>query len=140
VIYVDTNIIVDVVQPDPVWAEWSASALERARSSDQLVTGPIVAAEVAHGLETIELLEHTFAGLSIDLLDADLMAAFRAGQAFREYRRRGGQRASLLPDFLIGAQAAALGAAVLTRDPRRFRSYFPDLPLITPDRGALTSP
>jgi predicted nucleic acid-binding protein len=51
-----------------------------------------------------------------------------------DYRRNGGPRQSLLPDFYIGAHASIAGLPLLTRDPRRFRRYFPRLELIAPDR------
>lgn len=59
--------------------------------------------------------------------------AFLAGKAFREYRRRGGRKASPLPDFYIGAHAAVENLHVLTRDPRRVTSYFPTVMVISPD-------
>ncbi|BCI90504.1 hypothetical protein NIIDMKKI_57100 [Mycobacterium kansasii] len=59
-------------------------------------------------------------------------AAFLAGKCFLEYRRRQGQKRSPLPDFYIGAHAAVTGRALLTRDPRRYRSFFPRLELISP--------
>jgi hypothetical protein len=58
--------------------------------------------------------------------------AFRAGIAFQEYRRKGGPRQSILPDFLIGGQAANRGWPILTRDSKRFASYFPELTIIDP--------
>lgn len=132
-IYVDTNVVLDVLQRDPTWFDWSLEALVRGRTGDRLITGYVVAAEVGHYVESSAALARNFAGLMIDVIDTDLDAAFGAGQAYREYRRRGGERLSLLPDFLVGAHAAAVKASILTRDPRRFRSYFPDLPLITPE-------
>jgi hypothetical protein len=60
-------------------------------------------------------------------------AAFQAGQAHLQYRRRGGARERTLPDFLIGAHARVMGYLLLTRDPRRYRGYFPDVELIAPD-------
>lgn len=60
-------------------------------------------------------------------------AAFVAGKAYLEYRRRGGMRRSPLPDFFIGAHAAVRGYELLTRDPARYRSYFPRLKLIAPN-------
>lgn len=131
--YVDTNVVLDVLERNEAWFDWSVDALEDARLRGQLVTGPVVAAEVGHYAASAASLGRDFAMLMIDLVDADLDAAWRGGQAFRQYRGRGGRRASLLPDFLIGGHAAALGAAVLTRDARRFRSYFPELALITPE-------
>jgi hypothetical protein len=60
-------------------------------------------------------------------------AAFLAGKCFLAYRRRGGAKLSPLPDFFIGAHAAVAGYRLLTRDARRYRTYFPALALIAPD-------
>lgn len=60
-------------------------------------------------------------------------AAFAASRAFALYRRDGGRREMVLPDFLIGAHAAIRGYSLLTRDLRRFRTYFPTVDLITPE-------
>ena len=38
----------------------------------------------------------------------------------------------MLPDFFIGAHAVVAGMSLLTRDTRRYRSYFPTVVLITP--------
>ena len=59
-------------------------------------------------------------------------AAFLAGKSFLAYRRRGGTKRSPLPDFLIGAHAAVAGYQLVTRDPARYRTYFPKLALIAP--------
>lgn len=132
-IYVDTNIALDVLEGDPRWLDWSVQALEDARAAGPLVTGHVVAAEIGHYADSAATLSTQLNALMIELIDADLETAWLAGQAYRDYRRRGGERLSLLPDFLIGAHAKTLGAAILTRDPRRFRSYFPELNLITPE-------
>lgn len=62
-------------------------------------------------------------------------AAFLAGKSFLAYRRRGGTKRAPLPDFFIGAHAAIAGYRLLTRDAARYRTYFPSLPLIAPNRG-----
>jgi predicted nucleic acid-binding protein len=67
------------------------------------------------------------------LVDSSVSAAFLAGRCFLDYRRRGGSRAGVLPDFFIGAHAAVAGDRLLTRDGRRYRTYFPTLKLIAPD-------
>jgi predicted nucleic acid-binding protein len=59
-------------------------------------------------------------------------ALFRAATAFKEYRARGGPKNSLLPDFLIGATAAVLGAPLVTANARDFVGYFPEVPIIAP--------
>ena len=93
---------------------------------------PIIYAEVSIGFTRVEELDDV---LSADYFAREALpweAAFLAGQAFVRYRRRGGARVHPLPDFYIGAHAAIAGYALLTRDARRYRSYFPKLRLIAP--------
>jgi len=132
-IYVDTNVVLDIINHSPQWLDWSAGRLASAAIEGRLVTGIVVAAEVAHYTRSADQLASAFQALTIELVEADLTAAWIAGQAYCQYRARGGERQSLLPDFLIGGHAMALGASLLTRDSRRFRSYFPKLTLITPE-------
>lgn len=134
-IYVDTNIVLDILERDSRWFDWSLDALEAARVAGQVVTGYVVAAEIGHYTPSAAILSNKLQALLIELIDADVESAWLAGRACRDYRARGGDRLSLLPDFLIGAHAQSLGAAMLTRDPGRFRSYFPDLTLITPEEN-----
>lgn len=132
-ICVDTNVIIDVLASDVNWYEWSSHQIAAARKAGPLLCGHVVAAELSSRMSSPEELERTLGSLGIEVADLDMDAAFIAGHAHREYRDRGGKRESLIPDFLIGSQALSMGASMLTRDPRRFRSYFPSLPLITPE-------
>lgn len=59
-------------------------------------------------------------------------ALYLAGRAYLQYRQRGGQKASVLPDFFIGAHAAVEGWVLLTRDAARFSTYFPTLEIVAP--------
>lgn len=129
-VLVDSNVILDVATEDPNWYEWSSQALAEAADVSILVINPIVYAEVSVRYATIEELEEALTGLRRDPLPWE--GAFLAGKAFRKYRRRGGVRASTLPDFYIGAHAAVSGMTLLTRDPRRYRTYFPSLKIIAP--------
>lgn len=129
---VDSNVILDIVTEDPEWLDWSAAALARQADAGALVVNPIVYAEVAGRFERIEDLE---AALPEDYYQRHPLpweAAFLAGRCFVRYRRRGGQRRSPLPDFYIGAHALLRGMTLLTRDARRYRSYFPRLRIIAP--------
>ena len=72
------------------------------------------------------------AGLSVH--DFGALPAHRAGVVHRAYRKAGGQRDKILADFLIGAHAEAEADALITRDPRPYRSYFPSLVLISPSK------
>ncbi|MEQ9639451.1 MAG: type II toxin-antitoxin system VapC family toxin [Alphaproteobacteria bacterium] len=132
-IVVDTNILLDVLLKQQPWFDWSAHALESAGDGAQLVINPIIYAEVSIGYESIEALNSALPEEFVRREPIPDEAAFLAGKAFTQYRRRGGPRSSLLPDFLIGAHAAVQGYALLTRDVRRFRFYFPTLRLIAPD-------
>jgi len=131
-VLVDSNVLLDVLTEDPTWYEWSSSALAECASESTLYLNPIIYAEVSIGFDRIEDLE---AALPDDLfrrLPLPLEAAFLAGKAFVRYRRRGGARTSTLPDFLIGAHAAVSGLRLLTRDDRRYRSYFPGVEYVAP--------
>jgi predicted nucleic acid-binding protein len=129
---VDSNVILDLLTEDPEWLDWSATALARQANTGPLVVNPLVYAEVAARFDRIEDLE---AALPEDYFLRQPLpweAAFLAGRSFIRYRRKGGQRRSPLPDFYIGAHALVGGLTLLTRDPRRYRSYFPALRLIAP--------
>ena len=131
-ILVDSSVILDVVTEDPEWYEWSAGQLEKLAESHTLVINPIIYSEVSIGFDRIEDLNQT---LPPDFFRRDPLsweAAFLAGKCFIKYRRTGGKRCSPLPDFYIGAHAALSGIALLTRDTKRYRTYFPKLALISP--------
>lgn len=131
-ILVDTNVLLDVVTDDPVWADWSQRQLNAAVLRDQLAINPVVYAEFSSRFPQIEDLDAMLAVGGIALVEMSRAALFLAGQAFKAYRSRGGARTSILPDFFIGAQAVVLEAPLITRDLRRYRSYFPTIDLIAP--------
>ena len=131
-VLVDSNVILDVLTEDPQWFEWSAQMLTEYVDRGMLVINPLIYAEISIGFNQVEELE---SALPNDFFRRDPLpyeAAFLAGQSFLEYRRRGGDRRSPLPDFYIGAHAAVTGMPLLTRDVNRYRTYFPALQLITP--------
>ena len=131
-ILVDSNVILDVVTEDPKWYEWSAAQLEKLAESHTLVINPIIYSEVSVGFDRIEDLD---LALPPDFFRRDPLpweAGFLAGKCFVKSRRSGGKRGSPLPDFYIGAHAAILGFALLTRDTNRYKTYFPKLALISP--------
>lgn len=125
-------MILDVVTDDPRWGEWSSSMLARCAEGGILVINPIIYAEVSIGFERIEDLDEVLAADSFLRAPLPWEAAFLAGKCFLEYRRRGGSRRSPLPDFYIGAHAAVAGLPLLTRDARRYRTYFRNLRILSP--------
>ncbi len=130
-IFVDSNIFIDLIDPQSDWYEWSQEKI--VDPADELVINHVVLAEVARQFASLAEQQNYFAtlGVLVELLDEK--AAFRAGQAHNAYRRAGGVREGILADFLICAHAATLGATLLTRDRQRFAAYFPELTLITPE-------
>lgn len=130
-ILVDTNVLLDVVKADPIWMPWSLLQLRSAKSG-QLATNMVVYAELAAYPTASDQLNPFLDTLNIQVLDLTRPAARLAGQAFREYRQRGGVKTGVLPDFFIGAHAQAEKYKLLTRDAGRYKTYFPKIKLICP--------
>jgi predicted nucleic acid-binding protein len=130
-------VILDVVTDDPRWGEWSSGMLARCAESGMLVINPIIYAELSVGFERIEELDAVLPADSFRRDPLPWEAAFLAGKCFLAYRRQGGARRSPLPDFYIGAHAAVMGLPLLTRDARRYRTYFPNLRLLAPEETDL---
>jgi predicted nucleic acid-binding protein len=129
---VDSNVLIDVIEGGLAWSERSEIALERVGAAGPVVINPVIYAEVSLRYEDTDELD---LDLPLDFFQREQLpwpAAFLAGKAFAEYRRRGGRRRSPLPDFFIGAHAAVTGMQLLTRDAARYRTYFPTVGLIVP--------
>ena len=131
-ILVDSNVWLDVLTEDVRWCEWSAGAIERHADESVLAINPVIYAEVSIRFTRIEQLEEALPADLVERLPIPWEAAFLAGKCFMRYRRRGGSRRSPLPDFFIGAHAAVESLPLLTRDPARYRTYFPTVELIAP--------
>jgi predicted nucleic acid-binding protein len=132
---VDTNILLDVITEDPKWADWSSEALTRLGDETTLAINPIIYAEVSIHLRTIEEMDDVVPDRHFRRLDLPYEAAFLAGKAFLAYRRRGGLKTMPLADFYIGAHAAVSEMQLLTRDARRYRTYFPTVSVLAPERA-----
>ena len=130
---VDTNVLLDIATDDPRWANWSLRQLDAASIRGPVVINAAVYAEFSVGYVRIEELDAVLADAGIALLDMPRAALFLAGKVFQRHRAQGGTRTDVLPDFFIGAHAAVAELALLTRDPQRYRAYFPTITLMTPD-------
>jgi predicted nucleic acid-binding protein len=131
-VFVDSNVILDVITDDSRWGAWSAAQLSQALDAGPVLINAIVYAEIAFACARIEevdalLPQHLYAYRPIPR-----EASFLAARAHADYRQRGGQRSMILPDFLIGAHALLEAKALLTRDGRRYRQAFPRLRLVLP--------
>ena len=128
----DTSVLLDVVTDDPTWASWSQQQMEALALKGPLFINAVVYAEVSIGYRRIEELEAVLAAIAVKLLEIPRPALFLAGKVFRAYRRKGGRKSGVLPDFFIGAHAAVAGLPLLSRDTGRYRANFPTLQLIAP--------
>lgn len=131
-ILVDTNVILDIVQNDKVWADWSLWQLESCGLREPLCINPVIYAELSIAFARIEELERVLseAQFRIELIPRE--ALFLAGKVFVKYRRSKGTKSGVLPDFFIGAHAAVAQMCILTRDVGRYTTYFPQVELIAP--------
>lgn len=136
-IFLDSNILIDVIEFDQNWEKWSSSQIEDAGKLDRLVINEIVVAEAGPRSGPLEQFENIMETMGISLEPLSTQAAYRAGQAFQTYRQNRPDYAkrSILADFLIGGHAEVMRATILTRDARFYRTYFPSVPLITPDKA-----
>jgi predicted nucleic acid-binding protein len=132
-VLVDANVLLDIMTEDAQWFPWSAEALARAADRYRLVINPVIYAEVSIRYSRIEELDISLPKTMFDREAIPYEAAFLAGKSFQTYQRRGGTKRSPLPDFFIGAYAAVAGYLLMTRDVRRYQTYFPKLLLIAPE-------
>ncbi len=134
---VDTNVLVDVLGDDPIWADWSVRELRAQSQVHDLLINPVIYSELSLNFESVNALDAAVDDMGLKLQEPPRPALFLAGKAFVTYRRAGGHKTNVLADFFIGAHAAVLGCAILTRDGRRYRNYFPRVALITPPESGL---
>lgn len=131
-ILVDSNILIDAIDPHSPFHDWSSERLLGAIDAGGFIN-PIVVGEISPRFSVFDDLLAVLDSFALPVRDLSLDVSWRAGRAHLDWIRNGGRRGSLLPDLLIGAHAAVENARILTRDPRRFLTYFPELDLILPE-------
>ena len=129
---VDSNVLFDFLNEDDEWFDWSSAMIEQAADAGALVINSVIYAEVSVRYERMNDLDEVLPSGFVTRVHLPWEAAFLAGKCFERYRKAGGVRRSPLPDFFIGAHAAVSDMTLLTRDPKRYRAYFPKLRLICP--------
>ena len=131
---VDTNVLVDVLEDDPVWADWSEQQLRAQSQVHELAINPVIYSELSLAFASVEATDDAVNGLGLVMHEIPRSALFLAGRAFLRYRREGGTKGNVLSDFFIGAHAAVVRCAILTRDGRRYRNHFPSVALVQPQK------
>jgi predicted nucleic acid-binding protein len=128
---VDTSVLIAITKGEPGADEWT-SLLARAQADGDLVVCDVVAAEFFALLMDRAKFERTFGGLGIAFSPTSMDSAQLAGRLFRQYRRQGGPRERLVPDFLIGAHAQRQADQIAAIDRGYLRRYFPRLKVLRP--------
>jgi predicted nucleic acid-binding protein len=128
---VDTSVLIAITKAEPGAHEWT-NLLARAHADGDLVACDVVAAEFYALLMDRAKFERTFVGLGITFSPTSLESAQLAGRIFRRYRRSGGPREHLVPDFLVGAHAQRQADRIAASDRGYLRRYFPRLKVLSP--------
>jgi len=131
---VDTSVLLDVILDDPKYRDDSLAALQNSRAAGALIACPVVWAEVRATLQEPQVIGQVLRAAGIGFDPFDEACADAAGDLWRTYKRQGGKRTHLIPDFLIGAHATVRTGRLLARDRGFFRGYFEQLKVIEPGR------
>lgn len=134
-ILVDSCVLLDIFNDDPNWYEWSADTLYRLSSDHQFIINAIIFTEVAYNFDSADALENSLKALGMSIENIPLPAAFNVSRVFKQYRKNKGDKKSPMPDFYIGEHAKHLNIPLVTRDMARFKTYQPNLRLITPEEN-----
>ncbi|MGB3139065.1 MAG: type II toxin-antitoxin system VapC family toxin [Nodosilinea sp.] len=132
-VFVDSCVLLDLFTADPQWADWSEAVLERYSQTNSLYINSMVYAEISVGFERIEAVEQAISLMDIKVIEIPREALFLAGKVFLQYRKNKGAKRSPLPDFFIGAHVLVSEFALITRDLKNYKTYFPQATLICPN-------
>lgn len=131
-ILVDTNVIVDLFKADSQWKAWSEEQLFAASQINQLTINAVIYAELCAVPGAADAVDRLMHDSDMRMEPLSKPCARLAGEAFAKYRKRSGTKTGVLADFFIGAHAESEGWTILTRDRARYKTYFPEVPLICP--------
>ena len=128
----DTNVLLDIATADSTWLAWSEMQFRMAAAQGPILINPIIYAELAPAFASAADLDRWLDPTVFQRLPLPYAAGWIAAQAFVKYRRGGGSKTSPLPDFFIGAHAEIEKWTLVTRNAARYRTYFPNVPLVVP--------
>jgi len=129
---IDTNILLDILIPNPAFVEAAVATLEDAASNGALVVSDIVYAEICVHFIEKEDCDSFFSDNRILVESLSREAHFLASRAWRRYRAQGGKRTRILADFLVGAHAQVQADRFITRDRGFYGLLFPGLKVCDP--------
>lgn len=128
---IDTSVILSILGRESGYESWEL-ALRQASESGLLCICPVVFAELSPGSESAPKLLHLLESLAIEYDNFSPESAHLAGRIHLQYRREGGLREHLIPDFLVAAHAKLQCNQLAAIDRGYLRRYFPELKLLAP--------
>ena len=128
---VDSSVLWAVFNDEPGAEAWSRTLINAARAGE-LVLCDVVLAEIAPAFDSCRQALDLMGQLGIRLDPLNEEAAFEAGHLFKKYRKEGGPREHMIPDFLIGGHALCQAGQLAAEDRGYLRRYFPKLKVLTP--------
>jgi predicted nucleic acid-binding protein len=133
----DTSVVILLLRRQAGWEAWR-DALDRASTEGPLLISPVAFAECSPGFSSSSAALRHFESIGVRFEPTSPATAYLAGQTFLQYRRAGGPRHSLIPDFLIAAHATVQADRLAATDRGYLRQYFPDLKLLgaRPESGS----
>ncbi|MGB0679772.1 MAG: type II toxin-antitoxin system VapC family toxin [Polyangiales bacterium] len=123
-IAIDTNVLLDVLRPNPAFVDSSRALIEHYATCAQLIIAPMVYAELAAGFGDRAPLDAFCDAARLHIEPQSPASLFLAGQCWRRHRAQGGRRERVLADFLVGAHAQVHASKLLSRDRGFYRSHF----------------
>ena len=130
-IAVDTSVLLAIFKGEPRGELW-LDCLQSAAESATLLLSTVAFSEVRSFFESDAACLKAIRALDLRYSSLTEEASLLAGKIFRDYRRAGGPRKTILPDFLVAAHAATQAEALATEDRGYLRTYFPRMRLLTP--------
>ncbi len=127
---VDTNILLDIFLPDPVFGQSSLKSLETAYDQGALVICGVVYAELAPQFAERKLLDTSLSKIGIEVIPINNDSSYLAGRLWTKYRKKNKSRDRIISDFLIGSFAKLQADRFLTRDRGFYRNYFDGLNIL----------
>jgi predicted nucleic acid-binding protein len=130
--FVDTNVLIYLLDSTSEFHQWAKDAATERRTHGPLIISDIVYSELSVTFASVNETDKAIQSLALERYKFSDLALFRAGKAYLKHRQNGGKATNVLSDFLIGAQAEAAQAPLLTNNSDDYKSYFPAIALIHP--------